>query len=62
MNGHVRTITRVKPREGQLEQIMLFDTQERPLEIKKDTSSDGRFDTLYYFHEGALARSTKDTN
>ncbi len=47
---------------GRLEQIIVFDAQERPLEIKRDTTLDGRFDILILFKNGNPSYEEKDTN
>ncbi|MDY6853275.1 MAG: hypothetical protein SWO11_01005 [Thermodesulfobacteriota bacterium] len=33
-----------------------------PHEDRKDTTDDGLFDTIYYFKEGRLSSSTKETD
>ncbi|MCK5323627.1 MAG: hypothetical protein KAJ45_05750, partial [Desulfobulbaceae bacterium] len=42
--------------------ITLFDENEQPFLMKKDSSDNGNFDTLYYFKEGNLVSSTRDTD
>ena len=53
---------RIRPESGELEQVILFDDQERPMTMKRDTTADGRFDTCHEFEAGRLARSTRDTD
>jgi hypothetical protein len=45
-----------------MERDIVFDEQERPLTMARDTTDDGRFDTRYEFVEGHVARSTRDTD
>ncbi|MBW1926948.1 MAG: hypothetical protein JRI35_07135 [Deltaproteobacteria bacterium] len=47
---------------GEVTQVIQFDLQERPLKIKKDTTGDGLFDSIYHFREGMLSSSAKDTD
>ena len=48
--------------DDRIQQIIVFDEQERPLTMERDTTADGRFDTRYEFVEGHVARSTRDTD
>jgi hypothetical protein len=47
---------------GQLEQVIVFDGQERPLTMQRDTSGDGRFDVFTWYENGQPAKEEKDTN
>jgi len=47
---------------GQVIQVIQFDSQERPLNMQKDTTGDGLFDSIYHFKEGMLSSSTRDTD
>ncbi|WDP84379.1 MAG: hypothetical protein HUN05_03795 [Desulfobacter sp.] len=46
--------------KGKRVQISLFDAQEQVCLMKKDTTGDEQFDTLYYFKAGRLTHSTQD--
>ncbi|MCF8093247.1 MAG: hypothetical protein K9K40_12415, partial [Desulfotignum sp.] len=48
--------------EEKLTQISLFDAQEQIQKIQKDSTGDRQFDTIFYFKNGTLASSTKDTS
>ncbi|MDT8377345.1 MAG: hypothetical protein RQ739_00540 [Desulfotignum sp.] len=47
---------------GNLTQIALFDAEGQIQKIQKDTTGNGRFDTLFQFDAGRLIFSTKDTD
>lgn len=47
---------------GKLVQVSLFDGAEQIILMKKDTTRDQKFDTLYHFKAGVLSSSTKDTD
>ncbi|MCM2285902.1 MAG: hypothetical protein NDI81_14045 [Desulfobacula sp.] len=47
---------------GNLIQVSLFDGAEQITLMKKDTTGDRKFDTLYHFKAGVLSSSTKDTD
>jgi len=51
---------RASTETGQVNQIIKFDAEERPLKIQKDTTGDGLFDSIYHFKEGSISHSTKD--
>jgi antitoxin component YwqK of YwqJK toxin-antitoxin module len=46
--------------DGNLVQVSLFDDRENICLMKKDTTADHAFDTLYYFENGELVSSTQD--
>lgn len=48
--------------KGNLFQVSLFDGAEQITLMKKDTTGDQKFDTLYHFKAGLLSSSTKDTD
>lgn len=47
---------------GKIDMIIVFDAEERPSEVKKDTSGDGVFDSFYHYTQGQLTLLTKDTD
>lgn len=47
---------------GRISQITEFDENQQPSLVKKDTTGNGGFDTLYSFEKGSLILSTKDTD
>jgi antitoxin component YwqK of YwqJK toxin-antitoxin module len=47
--------------KGKLIQRALFDKDEQIRFMEKNTTEDSKFDSLYYFENGVLVRSTKDT-
>nr|NJM03977.1 hypothetical protein [Desulfobacula sp.] len=48
--------------KGNLVQVSMFDGAGQILLMKKDTTGDQKFDTLYHFTAGVLSSSTKDTD
>jgi len=48
--------------KGRIIQISFFDEKGQVKLIKKDTTNNQQFDTLYHFIDGKLSSSTKDTN
>ncbi len=48
--------------KGNLGQVSLFDGAEQVTLMKKDSTGDRKFDTLYHFKAGLLSSSTKDTD
>ena len=48
--------------KGNLVQVSMFDGAEQLILMKKDTTGDQKFDTLYHFKAGVLSSSTKDTD
>ena len=47
---------------GRVDKIIVFDSEERPLKMQKDTTADGLFDSTYQFEKGKLSSCTKDTD
>jgi len=45
---------------GHVLHVLLFDENEKILEIKKDTDQNGSFDRLFYYTSGVLSSSTSD--
>ena len=48
--------------KGEVYQGTLFDEQEQPAKIQKDTTGSGFFDTIYLFSGGTVVSSSRDTN
>ncbi|MFU8769288.1 MAG: hypothetical protein ACNA7H_06080, partial [Desulfotignum sp.] len=46
--------------EGNLTQISFFDGKQQITRIKRDTTADRQFDTIFHFENGSLVSSTKD--
>lgn len=51
-----------KDTRGRTTQIVLFDENEAPKVLKKDTTGSGFFDRVYSFDQGHVARMTSDGN
>ncbi len=60
--GRGSNTSRPLSRNGRIVQVVLFDSEERPKEIRKSTNEDGFFDTIYFYKEGKLTSLTKDTD
>ncbi len=46
---------------GEIVGILTFDGEQRPLEWQRDTTGDGRMDTVYQYEAGKLQLVTRDT-
>ena len=47
---------------GNVNQVVFFDEKESPLRIEKDSTGDGKFDTVYNYKDGTIFSLTKDTD
>jgi len=47
--------------KGRITDVVLFDQEERPLRWERDTTGDGRMDTISEYREGKIQRITRDT-
>ncbi len=63
---HIEADKRVRQerldKDGHTTQVSYFDAAEQLREIRKDSTGDLRFDTVYHFTDGVLTSSTKDSD